>query len=78
MQEYPDLDFVVPCNMAEMLSMSWCDKLLVICCYADASCRVKNVFADLENPPAVYLAICTEDSSLVYYKISSGFIKPPL
>ncbi|KAL5482494.1 hypothetical protein ACEPAI_9088 [Sanghuangporus weigelae] len=43
--------------MTETLSLDW----------------VRGAFKDLNDPPAIYLAVCTEDSSLVYYKISHGF-----
>ncbi|KAL4255205.1 SEN15 family protein [Pleurotus pulmonarius] len=40
--------------------------------------RLENAFVSLADPPEVYLAITTEDSSIVYYKISRGIVKPPL
>lgn len=40
--------------------------------------RLENAFVSLDNPPEVYLAITSEDSSIVYYKISRGIVKPPL
>ena len=40
--------------------------------------RIRTTFKELGGPPHVYLAINTEDSSIVYYKISPGIIKPPL
>ncbi|TDL17857.1 hypothetical protein BD410DRAFT_816364 [Rickenella mellea] len=52
---------VVPCAMTETLSPSW----------------LASAFEDLGNPPELYLAITTEDSSIVYYKISRGIVKPP-
>jgi len=53
---------VIPCAMADSLSLGW----------------VSSALADLGDPPEIYLAISTEDSSIVYYKISRGFVKPPL
>jgi len=58
---------VVPCSLAETLSMSW----------------IQDAFADMSNPdsnppPSIYLAITDTDSSIVYYKISSGIVKPPV
>jgi tRNA-splicing endonuclease subunit Sen15, fungi type len=34
-------------------------------------------FSGLQNPAEIYLAITSDDSSIVYYKISSGIVKPP-
>ncbi|KAH8114430.1 tRNA intron endonuclease [Phellopilus nigrolimitatus] len=53
---------VVPCAMTELLSLDW----------------IKGAFKDLGDPPEIFLGISTEDSSIVYYKISPGFAKPPL
>ncbi|KAH9968604.1 tRNA intron endonuclease, partial [Russula dissimulans] len=53
---------VVPCLLAETLSMNW----------------LKSAFSELDNPGEVFLAICAEDSSIVYYKLSKGINKPPI
>ncbi|KAI8998772.1 tRNA intron endonuclease [Trametes punicea] len=53
---------VVPCSLSESLSTDW----------------IRTTFRELGGPPHVYLAINTEDSSIVYYKISPGIVKPPL
>ncbi|KZT38589.1 hypothetical protein SISSUDRAFT_985994, partial [Sistotremastrum suecicum HHB10207 ss-3] len=53
---------VVPCFLTESLSMSW----------------ISSVFQDLPDVKDFYLAICTEDSSVVYYRMSKGIVKPPL
>jgi len=53
---------VVPCTLAETVSFSW----------------LKSAFEGLSNPPEIYLAITSEDSSIVYYKISLGIVKPPV
>ncbi|KLO11916.1 hypothetical protein SCHPADRAFT_830281, partial [Schizopora paradoxa] len=55
--------FVVPCSMSETLSTSW---------------YVTHALKALDEPDGIYLAISTEDSSIVYYRISRGFAKPPL
>ncbi|TFK86374.1 hypothetical protein K466DRAFT_600376 [Polyporus arcularius HHB13444] len=57
-----DLLCVVPCSLSESLSTEW----------------IRTTFKELGSPPHVYLAINTEDSSIVYYKISPGIVKPPL
>jgi tRNA-splicing endonuclease subunit Sen15 len=54
--------FVVPCSLAESLSASW----------------IRAAFDELGTPPSFYLAICAEDSSVVYYKLNRGIVKPPL
>lgn len=43
--------------------------------------RIRDAFDALDNqladaPEALFVAICSEDSSTVYYKISKGMIKP--
>ncbi|KAI0308722.1 hypothetical protein OF83DRAFT_1073101, partial [Amylostereum chailletii] len=53
---------VVPCSLAEMLSMAW---------YVYA-------FEGLGHPTEVYLAIAADDSSVVYYKLTAGIAKPPI
>ncbi|KAI0917125.1 hypothetical protein AcW1_007598 [Taiwanofungus camphoratus] len=53
---------VIPCSITESLSTSW----------------LHGAFQELGNPSQIYLAINTEDSSIVYYKISTGIIKPPV
>jgi tRNA-splicing endonuclease subunit Sen15, fungi type len=57
-----DLLFVVPCSLAETLSAAW----------------IRAAFSGLGSPELLYLAIASEDSSVVYYKISQGIVKPPL
>lgn len=45
------------------------------------SCRIRDAFDAVDNqladaPEGLYVAICSEDSSIVYYKISKGIMKP--
>ncbi|KIL00201.1 hypothetical protein PAXRUDRAFT_821901 [Paxillus rubicundulus Ve08.2h10] len=63
-EEHHSVCVVVPCSLAESLSTSW----------------IRHVFARLgtDAPEAMFVAICAEDSSIVYYKISKGIVKPPL
>ncbi|KAN0124675.1 tRNA intron endonuclease [Lactarius tabidus] len=56
------LAYVVPCSLAESLSMGW----------------LKSAFSGFKNPGELFLAINAEDSSIVYYKLSTGITKPPL
>ncbi|KAF9466225.1 tRNA intron endonuclease [Collybia nuda] len=53
---------VVPCTLSETISFAW----------------LTNAFKLLSNPPEIYLAITSEDASIVYYKISAGIVKPPV
>ncbi|KAF8229559.1 hypothetical protein L208DRAFT_165560 [Tricholoma matsutake] len=53
---------VVPCTLAETVSFAW----------------LKTAFELLSSPPEIYLAITSEDASIVYYKISLGIVKPPV
>jgi len=40
--------------------------------------RLQQAFSLLSDPPEIYLAITSEDASIVYYKISLGIVKPPV
>ncbi|KAF9240237.1 tRNA intron endonuclease [Melanogaster broomeanus] len=62
--EPPSTCVVVPCSLAESLSTSW----------------IRDAFARLgaDAPDAIFVAICAEDSSIVYYKISKGIVKPQI
>ncbi|KAI0286403.1 tRNA intron endonuclease [Russula brevipes] len=53
---------VLPCLSVETISVNW----------------LKSAFSELDSPGEVFLAICTEDSSIVYYKLSLGINKPPV
>ncbi|KAF8895574.1 tRNA intron endonuclease, partial [Infundibulicybe gibba] len=54
--------YVVPCSLAETASFSW----------------LTAAFSSLSNPPELYLAVTSDDASIVYYKISLGIVKPPV
>lgn len=53
---------VVPCSLAETVSLAF----------------LQQAFSALSDPPEIYLAVNAEDSSIVYYKISAGIVKPQL
>jgi len=53
---------VLPCSLTESLSMS----------------LINAAFSELGDPPELYMAITSEDSSVVYYKFSTGIVKPQL
>jgi tRNA-splicing endonuclease subunit Sen15 len=40
--------------------------------------RIQDAFTSLSRPKEIYLAITSEDASLVYYKLSDGIVKPPV
>jgi tRNA-splicing endonuclease subunit Sen15 len=46
--------------------------------FVNLSSRLKSAFNELDDPGEVFLAICAEDSSIVYYKLSMGINKPPV
>ncbi|KAG8951686.1 hypothetical protein FRC04_005707 [Tulasnella sp. 424] len=58
----PQLRIVVPCMLGENLSIEW----------------INTVF-DALGPALteIYLGIVSDDSSIVYYKLSKGMVKPP-
>jgi len=57
-----DLSIIVPCTLSESLSMKW----------------ISSIFLACLDTKAFFLAIAAEDSSVVYYRISKGIIKPPM
>jgi len=54
--------YVLPCWRSENLTMS-----LILC-----------AFEDMGDVQELYMAITAEDSSIVYYKLSRGLVKPQL
>jgi len=54
---------VAPCSLGESLSIQW----------------LNAIFDEVSPPPAeIYLGITSEDSSIVYYRLSKGIVKPPM
>ncbi|KAF5360736.1 hypothetical protein D9756_005102 [Leucocoprinus leucothites] len=53
---------VVPCTLSEALSTQ----------------LLEDAFTLLGKPSEIYLAITSEDASIVYYKISAGIVKPSI
>ncbi|KIK47092.1 hypothetical protein CY34DRAFT_319389 [Suillus luteus UH-Slu-Lm8-n1] len=59
----PSICVVVPCSLSESISTSW----------------LRAAFTSLDPLPSeIYVAITSEDTSTVYYKISQGIVKPPV
>ncbi|KAG2349841.1 hypothetical protein BDR05DRAFT_955695 [Suillus weaverae] len=59
----PSICVVVPCLLSESISTSW----------------LRATFTSLDPLPSeIYVAITSEDTSTVYYKISQGIVKPPV
>ena len=72
--------YVVPCELSETLSFAWC---VLVCHFRPWMLkkqfdRLQDASKALSNPAEIYLGISAEDSSIVYYKLSSGIVKPPL
>ncbi|KAG8705430.1 hypothetical protein FRC08_001677 [Ceratobasidium sp. 394] len=60
--EQKDPSLVIPCGLGETMSFDWLTEAF------------KN--SPSANNPDIYLGISGDDSSIVYYKISPGIIKP--
>lgn len=73
---------VVPCSLSESISTSWYVVVAVLTLHLPVFKRVRRLhsaFTSLEpSPTEIYVAITTEDTSTVYYKISQGIVKPPV
>ncbi|KAK7048732.1 Sen15 domain-containing protein [Favolaschia claudopus] len=54
------ISYVVPCSLAETVSFGW----------------LTTAFTLLSDPPEIFLAITSDDASIVYYKLSRGIVKP--
>jgi len=76
--ETDELLHIVPCSLTEQLSFELCVVVFIIFFHylTDLRASFQNAFKALTDPPAIYLAINSDDSSIVYYKISTGFVKP--
>ncbi|EGN93977.1 hypothetical protein SERLA73DRAFT_156092 [Serpula lacrymans var. lacrymans S7.3] len=59
---------VVPCSLAESLSTSW----------LQAAFTHLDKLSDDKPASEIFLAMTSEDASIVYYKISRGIVKPPM
>lgn len=57
---------VVPCSLAEDLSIGWITQV-----FESRSPKEPSL-------AAIWVGIVADDSSLVYYKLSKGIIKPPM
>ncbi|KAK0480985.1 Sen15 protein-domain-containing protein [Armillaria luteobubalina] len=53
--------YIVPCALAETVSYAW----------------LHSAFKSLSDSSEICLGMTADDSSIVYYKISSGIVKPP-
>ncbi|KAF8531260.1 tRNA intron endonuclease [Gautieria morchelliformis] len=59
--ETKTVHIIMPCNLTESLSLNW----------------LSSVFGELVETSEIYLAIVSDDSSIVYYRVSKGIVKPP-
>ncbi|KIM27767.1 hypothetical protein M408DRAFT_70966, partial [Serendipita vermifera MAFF 305830] len=57
---------VVPCSLSDHLSLNWCDFPFQVSCPSEW------------HRTFIYLAITSQDSSQVYYKLSDGIVKPQM
>ncbi|KAF8580135.1 hypothetical protein K439DRAFT_1357948, partial [Ramaria rubella] len=55
------IHLVVPCYLSESLCLDW----------------IVSVFHELNDASEIHLAIVSDDSSIVYYRVSKGIVKPP-
>ena len=46
--------------------------------YLRITSRIHGAFEDMGDVSELYMAITAEDSSIVYYKLSKGLVKPQL
>jgi len=61
--EQEDQRIVIPCSLADQLSIDW----------------LNAVFSSQTPvPDQIWIGIVADDSSLVYYKLSRGMVKPPM
>ena len=65
-------------DINELVSWRFETPLDYLALQRDLSVRLKSAFSELDNPGDVFLAMCSEDSSIVYYKLSEGINKPPV
>ncbi|PPQ73160.1 hypothetical protein CVT26_014826 [Gymnopilus dilepis] len=74
--------YVVPCSLSETLSFGWLQGAFAQI-FRTRSNGEEFLAAEQDstagaNPPFIYLAITTQDASIVYYKLSQGIVKPPV
>ncbi|KAF8965128.1 tRNA intron endonuclease [Flammula alnicola] len=71
--------YVVPCALAETLSFAWLQDAFAQLFPKPSSADTSetNTPAD-STTPFLYLAITSQDASIVYYKLSKGIVKPPV
>jgi tRNA-splicing endonuclease subunit Sen15 len=88
-----DLYHVIPCSLSETLSFEWFvveaslllfdDLFIFFFWFARLQDAFKTLFPkegmdlNVAAPPFLYVAITSSDSSIVYYKLSQGIVKPP-
>lgn len=77
----PQSRVVVPCTLSENLSIEWYarNRSQTKSTSWNLACnRINTVFDTVVPPPTeIYLGIVSDDSSIVYYKLSKGMVKPP-
>jgi tRNA-splicing endonuclease subunit Sen15 len=76
---------VVPCSLSENLSIEWYNTLVALNWFEwtrrnlPFSNRLNNIFRNCSpTPNEIWIGIVGDDSSMVYYKLSKGIVKPPM
>jgi len=72
-QAYNDIVYVQRWTNPEVIDLEKCKRGAI-----KATKKGADAFAELSSPQEIYLAITSDDASLVYYKISDGIVKPQL
>lgn len=69
----------MPCTISETLSTRlWVPPGISTVSCPNIYSSLDDAFTSLGKPSEIYLAITSEDASIVYYKISSGVVKPSI
>lgn len=69
--------YAVPCSLSEVLSFEKWVSLLTLRVDDSRCIRLHSAFGRLKAKE-FYLAVTSEDASIVYYKLSDGIVKPPV
>ncbi|KAF9485782.1 hypothetical protein BDN70DRAFT_870660 [Pholiota conissans] len=65
--------YVVPCSLSETVSFAWLQDAFKELFQKES---VEPDASGTTTIPSIYLAITSQDASIVYYKLSQGIVKP--
>lgn len=69
--------FAVPCSLSETLNFAWLqDAFAQLLPKNGTETTTDTKTTRSSSPPSLYLAITSQDASIVYYKLSQGIVKP--